>query len=268
MATVQLLTENQLAKETYNLANVSNMPLVPSESASKDEAVPYLSEATKRFSAYEALNVKREQILRDPLMAKDQSKNIFSHFWDAFRPWSSFFFLAWIVICVWSWFSDNAIIKFITWKELLIADVIVAILCTPIVRKDRVRKQEILKEILGEIESIFSSEPFYELYSGSESFLGPKYRYSDAAASFTEYFINGRCSSIKEAKNLYEQELSTRRIENRLGEVEMHAQQAEDLAQRALNRADQAISISNAALATAAAAYSKASKTARKVDGF
>lgn len=268
MATVQLLTENQLAKETYNLANVPNMPLVPSESATKDEAVPYLSEATKRFSAYEALNVKREQILRDPLMAKDQSKNIFSHFWDAFCPWSSFFFLAWIVICVWSWFSDNAIIKFITWKELLIADVIIAVLCTPIVRRDRVRKQEILKEIFGEIESIFSSEPFYELYGGSESFLGPKYRYSDAAASFTEYFINGRCSSIKEAKNLYEQELSTRRIENRIGEVEMQAQQAEALAQRAMNRAEEAISISKVALATAAAAYSKASKTARKVDGF
>ena len=268
MTTVQLLTEDQLAKETYNLANVPNMPLVPSESATRDEAVPYLSEATKRFSAYEALNVKREQILRDPLMAKDQSKNIISHFWDAFRPWSCFFFLAWIVICVWSWFSDNAIIKFITWKELLIADVIVAILCTPIVRRDRVRKQEILKEIFGEIESIFSSEPFYELYGGSESFLGPKYRYTDASASFTEYFINGRCSSIKEAKNLYEQELSTRRIENRIGEVEKQAQQAEALAQRAMNRADEAISIAKVSLATAGAAYSKASKTARKVDGF
>lgn len=86
------------------------------------------------------------------------------------------------------------------------------------------------------------------MYAGSIPFLGGKYRNSDATHLFYEYLSNGRCTSIMEAKNLYEQELHTRRIENRINEVEHVAEVATSLAKRAVSVANTALDRANTAL--------------------
>lgn len=268
MADTHLLTTSQLADATFNLGNITEMPQPPVvETASKEEMLSYLKVAKERFSKYERLYDLKQKILKDPDMAKDQRKNYFGHFYVLFGPMSSLFILIWLIVCVISWFSDNAIIQFITWKVLLALDVILTLLLSiTVVRKDKVAKQDKNNEILREIDLIFSSQPISDLYVGSIPFLGEKYRYSDAARAFYEYLSNGRCKTMMDAKNLYEEELHTRRIENRIKDVEHVADVAKSLATQAISVAETALERANLALGISTAAYSKASSAQRSVN--
>ena len=83
--------------------------------------------------------------------------------------------------------------------------------------------------------------------------LGVDYRDSVATDKFAMYFINGRCDTLKEAKNLYEKECANKRLEHRLNDID-------DRASAAMRLAESAASVASVAYSTANAAYNKANR--------
>lgn len=266
MAYTRLLTTSQLADATFNLGNIAAMPQVPEDSDTKEEILSYLQIANERFSKYEQLYDYKQELLNDPLMKKNQKKVNFCNFFNATKEILPVFFLIWVVVCIISWCSDNVIITFITWKEILACGIVVSIWYAKKLKKKNIDKQGKNYEILNEINLICGTKPFYDLYIESIPFLGEKYRNSDATRSFYEYLSNGRCNTMMEAKNLYEDELHTRRIENRLKEVEHVAVVAKSLADEAKSIANTALDRANEAMHVASVAKSKASSALRKVE--
>jgi len=67
----------------------------------------------------------------------------------------------------------------------------------------------------------FKSPEFTQFYQTQAALLGAKYCTADAVASFIDYLENGRCATLSDAKNLYENDLAAQKRERPLCAVSM-----------------------------------------------
>lgn len=104
--------------------------------------------------------------------------------------------------------------------------------------KDNIVKQYKYKALLDGIEDVFTSKMFIDLYCSTSSFLGEKYRNSDATSFFERILHDGDCYSMKEAQEMYKKELATRVIEQKAENVERVIKLMDALVALALSNAE------------------------------
>lgn len=74
--------------------------------------------------------------------------------------------------------------------------------------------------------------------------LGPNYQSPAIIETFSSYFNNGRCSTLQEAKNLYENELAQQAMNQKIEQAVSEAQKATAAAKKASSKAGTATAIS------------------------
>ena len=109
-------------------------------------------------------------------------------------------------------------------------------------------EQKKLKEYQPEVEKYYSSN---EWLQERENFLNklliilcPNYQAPAAIETFSNYFNNGRCSNLQEAKNLYENELAQQAMNQKIDQAVSEAQKATAAANKASSKAGTATAVS------------------------
>lgn len=123
-----------------------------------------------------------------------------------------------------------------------------------------------LKRLISEQEkdindcaNILSSDKCLAFYSYILPYIGPSYRYSFAANYFVKLFLDGRCSTLPDAKNLYEQDKNALEQRQQFLTLLDEVGEAKSMAGAAMSRANSALAASAFATATALSASSRAS---------
>lgn len=83
----------------------------------------------------------------------------------------------------------------------------------PMVQKNKAKEADKYENMAWEAQQS-AQNAFQEVYPVLSKYIPEDYWYSDAVSSIASYFRNSRADNMKEAINLYEEEMSRLRIEN------------------------------------------------------
>ena len=103
-----------------------------------------------------------------------------------------------------------------------------------------IRENRANKRIKNKADELLNSKRYYEFLKENIPILKPKYISSDAVRAFQDYFVNDRCTTMRDARNLYEQQLSSQKIQSQLNGIQQRAQLAAEYARDAYRKADEA----------------------------
>lgn len=94
--------------------------------------------------------------------------------------------------------------------------------------KKRISILKLANNIKRNAPIILTSKEYNDCYSDPVmlSLLSSKYAYSSAVLHFIDYLSSGRSDTLKEAKNLYEQELANAKIQNAIESMKKEIQEA------------------------------------------
>jgi|GEM_PF-2124203 hypothetical protein len=136
------------------------------------------------------------------------------------------------------------------------------------VTKANEKRKQLIKEINEENTGylkILNSDERVSFYQYVVPYLGPSYIYSFAAKYFVKLFLDGRCSTLPDAKNLYEQDQHAieqrqqyQKLSDEVTDAKYMAGAAMFKADSAMERADSAMSRADSAMAAAASASAAA----------
>lgn len=234
---------------------VFDLSRVPSVDSGKEILTGWLLQVSKDFAFYEKLDAKRRELMNMNIAkTPDSGSSFLLEFMFFVLGFATIIFLpVWGISSIVDYFKPNVICSYITWKNCLIADVILSIYVAYSDKRSSAKFKKEWKQKVADIDTLFQNENFSNLYMKTIDLLGVDYRDSVATDKFAMYFINGRCDTLKEAKNLYEKECANKRLEHRLNDID-------DRASAAMRLAESAASVASAAYSTANAAYNKANR--------
>lgn len=219
---------------------------VPSEDSDKEMLTGWLLQVSKKFDFYEKLDAKRNELMNMNIAKiPDGGASFKSHFYGNLFAFICLFIVVWIIASIVGYFWPNVVCSFITWKFCLIASVVLGLFVSRHSKKSEAKFKKEWKQKVADIDLYFQDVNFSNLYMNTTSILGSDYRYSFATGKFASYFINGRCDTLKEAKNLFEQECANMRLENKMNGLEERASAAMKLAESAYSMAKAAYNKAN-----------------------
>lgn len=115
-------------------------------------------------------------------------------------------------------YNPPSIMKSMIWGILILPDIYFLIYFLPIIKKQKedidMEEKQTTFSIKEEEKVIIS--PYWESIQRN---VPPNYQYSMAVNAFCSYFRNGRAYNMKEAVNLYEEEMHRNRMENMQAQV-------------------------------------------------
>lgn len=204
-----------------HLLDITEAPYHLDEISRVEDIVRYLGFVSSMFYSYERLYENQQRILQEPVMEHDQREwvRIFDQIGTLLLMLGVYFVGIGIVELLALLFGSNYSAK----KDYIIGFVLMLILAYSLMNqkwKSNIEKQYKYKHLLEGMNDVFASKMFIDLYCSTASFLGEKFRNSDATIFF-EYVLHAeKCSSIKEAQEMYKKELATKLIEQKAENVE------------------------------------------------